>query len=99
MSEKHASRRRGEVGRSCLLFSEAGRWYLYEFRIKRDSCTLCAGVSEDGEKGNEKERKSKSSRRQTARRRTRMGPVFILKSTNVWLVLRESGRDIEETAM
>ena len=48
--ERHTSRKRGEVGHSCLLFSKAGQWYLYSFKSTGTGCTLCVRVSKRGKK-------------------------------------------------
>jgi len=50
LSEGHASEKRGEVGHSCLLFSKAGRWYLYGSESTGTVCTLCTRVSKRGKK-------------------------------------------------
>ena len=68
-------RRRREVGHSCLLFSKAGWWYLYNFGSTGTSCTSCVRVSKKREK-RLKQVKFKSGRWQSVWHHTRIGLVF-----------------------
>jgi len=96
--EGHASEKRGEVGRSCLLFSKARQWYLYGSKSTGTVCTLCTRVSKQGKK-RLKRVKFKLTWQQTTRRRTIISLVFKFEVNEYIGLLCDSGRNIEKMAM
>jgi len=98
LSEGHASEKRGEVGRSCLLFSKARQWYLYGSESTGTVCTLCVRVSKQGKK-RLKQVKFKLTWRQTARHRTIISLVFKFEVNKCIGLLCDSGRNVEKMAM